>query len=243
MGQPSTSPPIGTLAVPPAAYLMLTKHCGLIYRITHWHKNLEDLYYLRDRIPTVPEEVAALLPDCLADSRRMFAQSHLRGASNALGCHPQTPPLPDPHTHSLLHQLLAVHGSPMVTLPRAWDGFPESPPCERRDAMIDLLAEEAMVVAAERSIGEIYTPGDPSTWIRFALRELSVGPLPEAWRYFVVNYYREIRSRVPDDWVVKLDSLPSEARRRLPCRCAEPNCSGRARDGARSHGDRRDPAG
>src|SRR5512145_768630 len=70
--------PLGTVRVASPDYLLLTKQCGLVYGIAHWHKNLEDVYYLRDRIPRISEEVAALWPLCVADSQRMFEAGHRR---------------------------------------------------------------------------------------------------------------------------------------------------------------------
>ncbi len=195
---------LGSLHVPPLEYLMLAKHCSLIYRTVHWYKNIADLYYLRDRIPTVPDWIAALLKETLEDSRRIYKESHDADGGALAVCNPSLGPLPNPELHTRLHKTMALEGLPVASHPTAWQGFTDLPVEQRRERMIRLLAEEAMVLAAERmsdSEGRLRPARD---WIRLAVRELAVGKLPESWRYFVVNYYREIRALIPDDWYTRI---------------------------------------
>lgn len=203
-------PVLGVLRIPHPGFLLLTKHCGLIYRIVHWHKNLEDLYFLRDRIPSIPEHVAALLPHALGDSRRMFADNHDRGTSDVEPCHPALPRPRDPRLHGELHDRVKLGAVAAVGEPRAWEGFPERPAAERRERMIDLLAEEVMVLAAERHLSQPAVGGElpPEAQLtRWALRSLITGSLPEGLRYFGVNYYREIADRIPRGWLRGLEDL------------------------------------
>jgi hypothetical protein len=203
-GEPVIEEPVlGRLVVPPVGYLLLTKQCGLIYPIAHWHKNLEDLYFMRDRIPAIPEHVAALLPHVIANSRDMFAREHADGALVAQPCHPALPGPADPALHHRLHERLRLGDAPVASAPRAWEGFPDEPAEARRGRLIDLYAEETLVLAAERSLRSDAEAKPPSErqLLRWALRSLITGNLPEGLRYFGVNYYREILDRIPGGWL------------------------------------------
>jgi hypothetical protein len=186
-------------------FLLLTKQCGLIYRIHYWHKNLADLYFMRDRVAAIPPEVAALLPDAIADSRRMFAEHHVAREGDREPCHPALRGPADPALHRALHEKLALRGIPAVTEPRAWEGFPERAGDARRQRMIDLFAEEAMVMGAELSLRPEGSGAATEVQLaRWALRTLITGTMPEGLRYFGVNYYREIRDRIADGWLAKI---------------------------------------
>jgi hypothetical protein len=191
-------PILGEMRIPPVGFLLLTKQCGLIYRIAHWHKNLEDLYFMRDRIPTIPPHAAALLPDALADSRRMFGEGHAKASRDAEPCHPATVGPKDPDLHRALHDRLRIGGAPAVSEPRAWEGFPGRSGDDRRDRMIDLFAEETMVLAAERRLLPDGSDHPEGKLLRWAIRNLITSSMPEGLRYFGVNYYREIMDRIPE---------------------------------------------
>jgi hypothetical protein len=199
-------PVLGSMHLAPPSFLLLTKQCGLIYHALHWHKNLEDLYFLRDRIPRIPDRVAALIPETLADSRRMFAEPHAAVVRAAAACHPESPPPRDRQLHAELHEQLALGTAPLVRREGAWQAFPEAHGEQKRDLMIQLFAEEAMVVAAEQLLMGDLTE-DEGKLTRWALRSLITGRLPEAWRYFGVNHYREIRDRIPHGWTQHLKGL------------------------------------
>lgn len=202
-------PVLGKLAVAPPGFLLLTKQCGLIYHIAHWHKNLEDLYFLRDRIPTIPERVAAFLPHALGDSRRMFAENHLKNVSPIESCHPEARGLLYPELHRTLHDRLKLGACPAAFELRAWEGFPERPGPSRRERMIDLFAEETLVLAAERSLQPAIDdkPHPEGELTRWALRTLITGTLPEGLRYFGVNYYREIMDRLPQGFLARIAGI------------------------------------
>ena len=214
-------PELGELVVAPLGYLLLTKQCGLVYRIGHWHKNLEDLCFMKDRIASIPREIAALVPHCLEDSRRMFAAAHERSDDPPLYCHPAVDPPLEPELHHELHRRLALGECPAVSSPIAWHGYPDVPPAARRQRMVDLFAEETMVVAALRRltpIGKVAPDaGDPSRCLRWALRTMITGKLPVDWRYFGVNHYQEICQRVPPDWARSIDDLATRAGALEPC--------------------------
>ncbi len=201
-------PVLGKLAIAPPGFLLLTKQCGLIYHITHWHKNLEDLYFLRDRIPSIPEHVAALLPHALSDSRRMFVANH-QSTGAAEPCHPNARGPLHPQLHRALHDRLGLAALAAVDEPRAWEGFPERTGASRRERMIDLFAEETMVLAAEQSIlpsidGKSHPEAELTRW---AARVLITSTMPEGLRYFGVNYYREIMERVPRGFLTKVADI------------------------------------
>lgn len=211
-GGPTIEDPVlGVLGIPPPGFLLLTKQCGLIYHLLHWHKNLEDLYFLRDRIPSIPEHVAALLPLALSDSRRMFAANHRKSTSTAEPCHPEARAPLHPRLHRALHDRLALGALAAIDEPRAWEGFPERAGTSRRERMIDLFAEETMVLAAEQSIlPSIDGKGHPEAELtRWALRSLITSTMPEGLRYFGVNYYREIMERVPQGFLSKVADMES----------------------------------
>lgn len=194
---------LGELRLPDPGFLLVSKQCGLIYGIHHWHKNLEDLYFMRDRITSIPEHVAALLPDAIADSKRMFGERHAAAASVADPCHPGLAGPRDPKLHAALHEQLALGSLAAVLDPRAWEGFPELRGEPRRERIIDLFAEETMVLAAEHARERALTGeqlGETQV-ARWALRILITGKLPEGLRYFGVNHYREIMGRIPDGWL------------------------------------------
>jgi len=231
---------LGELRLAPAAFLLLTKQCGLVYDIVHWHKNLEDVYFLRDRIPEMPESIAALWPDAVADSARMFERGHRRAQRKATGCFPGPVGPRDVDLHRLLHRTLALGASPWVDHAGAWCGFPDATPNERLLAMTGLFAEEAMVVAAERLLADRSISGGgrrgPEEHLRASLRALIVGGLPVGWRYFGVNHYREIRAAVPQRWADRLAELPAEALPGSPRPCSTkdaPTCLAGTRAGAR----------
>lgn len=200
-------PTLGELRVAPAAYLMLTKHCGLIYPVLHWHKNLEDLYFLRERITHVPEDIAALIPETLADSKRMFIGMHERRSVDVVPCHPDLGPVGQEHQE--LHAALAMGASPMAAEPGAWDGFPEGDGRARLDRLRRLMAEEAVVVAAEQYLRPRFgfESDDENELVRWALRMLCIGRLPERFRYFLVNHYREVRDSIPRGWLGRVKEL------------------------------------
>ena len=204
-------PVLGKLAIPPAGFLLLTKQCGLIYQIGHWHKNLEDLYFLRDRVASIPEHVAAFLPHALSDSRRMFAEQHRENRSTVESCHPEARGLLRPELHRTLHDRLKLGELAAVDEPRAWEGFPGRAGATRRERMIDLFAEETQVLAAERFIlpsatGKVHPEGELTRW---ALRTLITSTMPEGLRYFGVNYYREIMDRVPQGFLSRIADIES----------------------------------
>ena len=207
-------PVLGALRIPPPGFLLLTKQCGLIFHLVHWHKNLEDLYFLRDRIPSIPPHVAAFLPHALSDSRRIFADGHLKDAGGSEPCHPGSRGPLDPDLHRELHGRLKLGEIAAIEEPRAWEGFPERTGPERRERMIDLFAEETMVMGGERSL--LPLPEDEKSHpegelTRWALRTLITCTMPEGVRYFGVNYYREIMERVPRGWLMRVADREGES--------------------------------
>ncbi|MCA9629402.1 MAG: hypothetical protein KC766_17125 [Myxococcales bacterium] len=200
-------PVLGEMRLAPAAYLLLTKQCGLVYDIVHWHKNLADLYFLRDRIGSIPEEIAELLPLALGDSERMFLPGHSRRAKRR-ACGPGAR-LRWPTLHSDLHALVRIGDKALAETSEAWEAFPALRGRDRQRAMERLLAEEAMVLAAE-DYRERAAPTDferEQEFVIGAMRRLATGGLPIGWRYFCVNHFREILALIPEGFLARLGDL------------------------------------
>jgi hypothetical protein len=208
--EPTVDVPIlGRLNIAPASYCLITKQISLIYRIHHWHKNLEDIYFLRNFVKTIPPHVEALLAATQAHSRNYFAEHHNRFPAVPVACHPKLPKQQDATLHGLLHERLRLGARPVVSEPDAWKAFPHLTGDERIARMHRLMAEEAMVFAAHCRYDERGFPGGRSDaeLKRFALREFAMSHLPEDWRYFCVNHYREIADLIPEDWGKSVEEL------------------------------------
>ncbi|HTV19811.1 MAG TPA: hypothetical protein VMG12_14095 [Polyangiaceae bacterium] len=200
---------LGPLRVPPPAFMLFTKQCGLIYGIRHWHKNLEDLYQLQAWVTQVPPEVRELLRPLQELSRSMFGEAHDRATrSQADACHPKMPTQPEGELHRRLHDCVKLGTRPMVEREGAWQGFPRLEGADKLHAMRTLFAEEALVLAATL---HLQSPRQlthaPAQLKRAALRRLIQSALPEAWRYFGVNNYREIAELIPEAWVERVSEL------------------------------------
>jgi hypothetical protein len=200
---------LGPLRVPPAAFLMFTKQCALIYAVKYWHKNLEDLYQLQQWITEVPQEARDLLRPMQDHSRGMHGQNHARSAgSQPDACHPKMPTRPDAEPHRRLHEHMKLGAKPIVDIEGAWQGFPQLEGDEKLHNMRLLFAEEAMVHAATLHLrSPRQTTHPPAQLKRAALRRLIQSALPEAWRYFGINNYREIAALIPETWVERISEL------------------------------------
>jgi hypothetical protein len=202
-------PVLGPLRVPPPAFMLFTKQCGLIYGVKHWHKNLEDLYQLQEWITEVPEEVRDLLRPLQEISRGMYGEAHARATrSQPDACHPKMPTQPEAELHRQLHERMKLGARPMVGLEGAWQAFPHLAGEERRHAMRLLFAEEVMVLAATLHLrSPRQTTHPPAQLERAALRRLIQSALPEAWRYFGINNYRELAAMIPERWAERIADL------------------------------------
>jgi hypothetical protein len=200
---------LGPLRVPPPAFMLFTKQCGLIYGVKHWHKNLEDLYRLQAWITDVPPAARELLRPLQEHSRLMYAEAHAKATrSQADACHPKMPTRPDAEAHHVLHERLKLGARPMVDIDGAWQGFPQLHGDEKLHAMRRLFAEEAMVLAATLHLGSARQSTHPPARLeRAALRRLIQSALPEAWRYFGINNYREIAGLIPETWAHGISEL------------------------------------
>jgi hypothetical protein len=195
-------PVLGPLRVPPPALVLFTKQCGLIYGVLHWHKNLEDLYQLQDWITEVPPEARALLRPMQEHSRSLHGETHARVTrSRPDACHPKMPTQPEGELHRRLHEHVKLGPRPMVDVEGAWQGFPQLDGDHKLHNMRLLFAEEAMVRAATLHLeSPRQTTHPPAQLKRAALRRLIQSALPEAWRYFGINNYREISALIPETW-------------------------------------------
>ena len=205
-------PVLGELRIAPLDFLLLTKQCGLVYPIVHWHKNLADVYTLRDSLRSVSREVADLWPDCMEDSRRMFKETHARREHRLSCCHPSAHPVEDVDLHVTLHRAFSMGLTPVgEALEDTWRVPGEMGPAARKAFLLRRLAQEVQVVAVEQLLWDLAEGGNDipgadrflmgaTKWLRWALREMAIGPLPVELRYFVVNHYRELRDLVPERW-------------------------------------------
>lgn len=202
-------PVLGALRVPPPAFVMFTKQCGLIYEVLHWHKNLEDLYQLQEWVTEVPPEARELLRPMQEHSRNIHGEAHARATrSRPDACHPKLPTQPAAERHRCLHERMKLGASPMVDTEGAWQAFPQLEGDEKLQSMRLLFAEEAMVLAATLHLESArQTTHPPAQLQRAALRRLIQSALPEAWRYFGVNNYREIAALIPPHWVQRIADL------------------------------------
>lgn len=199
----------GPLRVPPPAFLMFTKQCALIYDMVHWHKNLADLYQLQAWITEVPQDARDLLRPMQEQAREIHGQNHARATHwRRDACHPKMPTLPDAEPHRRLHERMKLGAKPLVDSDGAWQAFPQFQGEEKLRAMRLLLAEEAMVLAASIHLeSSRQTTHPPAQLKRAALRRLIQSALPEAWRYFGVNHYREISALIPETWLERISGL------------------------------------
>ena len=202
-------PVLGPLRVPPPALVLFTKQCGLIYGVLHWHKNLEDLYQLQEWITEVPPEAREFLRPIQEHSRSLHGEAHAKATrSQPDACHPKMPTQPDGEPHRRLHECMKLGTKPLVDEEGAWQGFPQLEGDEKLQQMRRLFAEEAMVLAATlylRSARQTTHP--PAQLKRGALRRLIQSALPEAWRYFGINNYREIAALIPETWQERIREL------------------------------------
>ncbi len=217
-------PVLGPLRVPPPAFVLFTKQVGLIYGVLHWHKNLEDLYQLQQWITEVPAEARELLRPMQEHARGMHGEHHARGTrSQPDACHPKMPTQPEPELHRRLHQQLKLGARPMIELDGAWQAFPRLEGEEKLQHMRLLFAEEALVHAATLHLrSPRQATHSPAELQRAALRRLIQSALPEAWRYFGINNYREIAALIPDGWAERIRDL-EHLRPDASLPCDDPN--------------------
>jgi len=202
-------PVLGPLRVPPPALVLFTKQCGLIYGVLHWHKNLEDLYQLQEWITEVPPEAQEFLRPIQEHSRSLNSEGHARVTrSRPDACHPKMPTQPEAELHRRLHEQLKLGARPLVDSDGAWQAFPQLEGEEKLQQMRLLFAEEAMVHAATLHLQSArQTTHPPAQLERAALRRLIQSALPEAWRYFGINNYREIFALIPETWLERISEL------------------------------------
>jgi predicted small metal-binding protein len=200
---------LGPIRVPPPALVLFTKQCGLIYGVLHWHKNLEDLYQLQEWITEVPPEARELLRPIQEHSRSLHGEAHAKFTrSQPDACHPKMPTQPEAELHRRLHEHMKLGAKPIVDSEGAWQGFPRLEGEEKLQLMRLLFAEEAMVLAATLHLQSArQTTHLPAQLKRAALRRLIQSALPEAWRYFGINNYREIAALIPETWAERITEL------------------------------------
>ena len=118
------------------------------------------------------------------------------------------PTQPESTLHRRLHEQLKLGSKPLVDSDGAWQAFPQLTGAEKLHSMRVLFAEEALVLAATWHVQSTRQETRPPAELkRAALRRLIQSALPEAWRYFGVNNYREIANLMPETWVERIAEL------------------------------------
>jgi hypothetical protein len=118
------------------------------------------------------------------------------------------PTQPEAELHRRLHDRVKLGPRPMVDVEGAWQAFPQLDGDDKLHHMRLLFAEEAMVRAATLHLeSPRQTTHPPAQLKRAALRRLIQSALPEAWRYFGINNYREISALVPETWLESVRDL------------------------------------
>ena len=226
-----TEPVLGELIIPPASFLMLTKHCALGYPVANWHKNMAEVYLMRNYIPEIPERIAPVVALLQESCRTIYTDSHARAALSPVACHPKGVQYEDAKLHHQLHEHFKLESLPAAHGDGAWEGFPDVAQPERQTLMQRVLAEEAMTFA-----GHYYTsceinsrPRSSREMKRYALRMLLTSGLPQAWRYFGVNNYREIAALIPEDFLADMKTF-DHFRPRTPHACSSTESDFREED-------------
>lgn len=204
-----TDPVLGEMTLPPASFLMLTKHCALGYPVMNWHKNMAEVYWMKNYIPEIPSYVAETVAMLQESCRLKYANAHEIACRYPTSCHPKAVRHQNSALHEQLHERFKLGPEPMVRCVGAWQAFPDRDPQERTDFMRRVMAEEAMVFAGHKYVETERSESQyPSKALkRYALRNLLTGGLPQAWRYFGVNNYREIASLIPEDFLDEMSEL------------------------------------
>jgi hypothetical protein len=202
-------PVLGPLRVAPPAFVLLTKQVSLIFGVVHWHKNLEDLSQLQEWVTELPEAVRELLRPMQEHARLRYGETHSQATrSQPDACHPKLPTQPEAKLHRRLHEQMQLGARPVVDSAGAWQAFPQLEGEEKLHSMRLLFAEEALVLAATLHLrSPRQTTHPPAQLARAALRRLIQSALPEAWRYFGINNYREIFALIPETWAERMSEL------------------------------------
>lgn len=186
-------PLLGRCRIASPPLLLILKQCFVAYPIHHWRKSLLDYHFLKQRIRSVPPKVLELSRIALEEAHDRFGQYFEPRENTTLTCAHATRQVKDVARHRSLHQQLCSGARPLVEKPDAWQGFTDEPIEFRRARMIELLVEEALVVARERQqdSGEDVPPRMLCHW---TLRMLITQHLPIAWRYFAADHFPQIQA-------------------------------------------------
>lgn len=186
-------PLLGHCRVASPALLLILKQCFVAYPIHHWRKSVLDYHLLKQRIQRVPPKVLELSRIAVEEAKERFGHVFEPPGDATLTCAHATRRVGDEARHRALHRRFCSEAEPLVACPDAWRGFAEHPVELRRRKMIDLLVEEALVVACERrkDCGETVSPQRLCHW---TLRMLITQHLPLSWRYFAADHFPQIQA-------------------------------------------------
>lgn len=185
-------PLLGHCRVASPPLLLILKQCFVAYPIHHWRKSLLDYHFLKERIHSVPPRVLELSRIALDEANERFGKYFEPDGDTTLTCAHATRKVRDEARHRALHERWRSGAQPLVESPDAWHGFTSHPIESRRRRMIELLVEEALVVARERleDAGEDVAPQRLCHW---TLRMLITQHLPLRWRYFAADHFPQIQ--------------------------------------------------
>lgn len=186
-------PLLGRCRIASPPLLLILKQCFIAYPIYHWRKSLLDYHFLKERIRCVPPKVIELSRVAVEEARERFSQYLEPGGNTTLTCAHATRKVVNEGRHRALHARFSVGTASLVEDPDAWKGFSTHPIEMRRSRMIELLVEEALVVARERQedAGEAVAPEKLCHW---TLRMLITQHLPLPWRYFAADHFPQIQA-------------------------------------------------
>jgi hypothetical protein len=188
-------PVLGECRVASPPLLLVLKQCFVAYPALHWRKILLDYHFLKRRVEQVPLKMAEISRIARQDIRELYREHIEPPGDVTITCANCTRHLRDPARHAELHRRLRRGRTPLAEEPDAWQGFTAHPIVERRELMIELLVEEALVVASERheDSKEQVVASKLCNW---TLRMLITQFLPMPWRYFAADHFPQIQARV-----------------------------------------------
>jgi hypothetical protein len=191
-----TDPLLGDVRLASPSLLLLLKQSGAVHPVHFWRKTLLDYHFLKTRTQNVPVRMIEGAHLARARMEERFLRHSAVTPWRPATCAPVTGALLAPTMHADFHKRYArgPHG-PLAVVDRAWEGFPTEPPATRRSLMIELLVEEALVLAATRQTS-LPQPAPLRSLFNWTLRLLITQELPLRWAYFAVDEYREIQSRL-----------------------------------------------
>jgi hypothetical protein len=188
-------PVLGECRVASPPLLLILKQCFVAYPILHWRKSLLDYHFLKQRIERVPPSILEISRIAVEEASEMFGHLFEHAGDLTITCAHDTRHVRELARHQALHERFRRGKTPLAQEPDAWQGFTSHPIAERRELMVELLVEEAMVVGREH-LEDLNEPIAASKLYNWTLRMLITQHLPLAWRYFAADHFPQIQQRI-----------------------------------------------